>query len=162
MFAAYLILTPSLCTADTEEISADTLMSLGAPTLAWEKISMVQSHENTLQAATIAQHRLNLLLRWGIDESRNDNGSLRLAPLNKALVEEQRLLATLGQPNSANRVQQQVLGDQIVTLSAKVTRKRDHSRPSARTTRPPSCLCERSTWRRIYAARAARKRRSQL
>lgn len=119
MFAAYLILTPSLCMADTEEISADTLMSLGAPTLAWEKISMVQSHENTLQAATIAQHRLSLLLRWGIDESRNDNGSLRLAPLNKALVEEQRLLATLGQPNSANRVQQQVLGDQIVTLSAK-------------------------------------------
>ncbi|SCM51958.1 poly-beta-1,6 N-acetyl-D-glucosamine export porin PgaA [Hafnia alvei] len=119
MFAAYLILSPSLCMADTEEISADTLMSLGAPTLAWEKILMTQSQENALQTATIAQHRLSLLLRWGIDESRNDNGSLRLVPLNKALVEEQRFLVTHGQSNSANRVQQQVLGDQIVALSAK-------------------------------------------
>ncbi len=119
MFAAYLILSPSLCMADTEEISADTLMSLGAPTLAWEKILMTQPQENGLQTATIAQHRLSLLLRWGIDESRNDNGSLRLVPLNKALVEEQRFLVTHGQSNSANRVQQQVLGDQIVALSAK-------------------------------------------
>nr|WP_072308115.1 poly-beta-1,6 N-acetyl-D-glucosamine export porin PgaA [Hafnia alvei] len=94
-------------------------MSLGAPTLAWEKILMTQSQENALQTATIAQHRLSLLLRWGIDESRNDNGSLRLVPLNKALVEEQRFLVTHGQSNSANRVQQQVLGDQIVALSAK-------------------------------------------
>lgn len=119
VFAASLILSPCLCAAGSEELSADTLMSLDAPTLAWEKIPLVQSQQNELQVAKIAQHRLSLLLRWGIDENRNDNGIYRLAPLSKALAEQQRFLTTLPPSNSVTHVQQQVIGDQIVALSAK-------------------------------------------
>ncbi|MBW2958435.1 poly-beta-1,6 N-acetyl-D-glucosamine export porin PgaA [Hafnia paralvei] len=119
-FAAFLILPTvpyPVCAAIVEEPSVSELMALGAPTLAWDKIQKKPQLNQKLQAEEIAQHRLSLYLRWGLDESRNDNGPQRLIPLNETVNNEQEFLTTYTRKNASAYLQ--VLGDQIVALSAK-------------------------------------------